>query len=397
MVFGWSAFVIPLLFVLSPPLQLIGTRAETGYVTTVPLAGVWLIRAANVGYAAKRATLPQRAVLVVAVELLLMPHEVGANFWPDLVDGPAGKNYPTACIAQEAGAFLAEQAADAPFLLQVSFPDPHHPFTSPGRFADMHDPAEVILPASFEGSLGARNDLPAVLRRAHDKGDADPHCFWPRHVDETAMHRILALNDGSITFIDDAVGQIVKQLEQSGLSQDTIIVFMSDHGDDLGDHGTVLKMGLHDQSVVRVRFIWSDPARSKLRGARALQASAIDFAPTILARAGLKAPIGMQGVDMFGPEGGRPPILIEDPGISVIDDGDAHSAVYSLVDQGWRLSLFEEVHGWGELYDLSADPDELNSLWDEPECAARRAKMVEAMALRLMSLRDQRLSATARA
>lgn len=74
--------------------------------------------------------------------------------------------YPTAYIAEEACAFLSEQASDVPFLLQVSFPDPHHPFTPPRRYADMHDQAEVVLPASFDRPLGARNDLPAVLRRA---------------------------------------------------------------------------------------------------------------------------------------------------------------------------------------------------------------------------------------
>lgn len=305
--------------------------------------------------------------------------------------------YPTTYIAEEACSFLAGQTADRPFLLQVSFPDPHHPFTPPGRYADMYDPAEVILPASFDRPIGARNDLPAALRRAYDMGDADPHSFWPWHVDEAAMRRILALNYGAISFIDDAVGQILQQLDASGLSQDTVVVFMSDHGDYMGDHGTVLKMGLHYQSVVRVPFVWRDPARPDLRGVRRLQASAIDFAPTILARAGLKAPVGMQGLDMFGADGGKRPILIEDPGISVFDDGDAQSAIYSLIDDGWRLSLFEEVQGWGELYDLSADPDELNNLWDDPGCAARRAQMVEALALRLISLRDQRLSATARA
>jgi arylsulfatase A-like enzyme len=305
--------------------------------------------------------------------------------------------YPTTYIAEEACAFLDDQRTDQPFLLTISFPDPHHPFTPPGRYADMYDPAEVILPDTFTRPLAARNDLPPALRRSYEMGDADPHSFWPWHADETAMRRILALNYGAISFVDDAVGKVLDRLSALALAEDTVVVFMSDHGDYMGDHGTVLKMGLHYQSVVRVPFLWSDPGRPDLRGVRALQASAIDFAPTLLARAGLKAPVGMQGEDIFALGGGRLPVLIEDPGVAVFDDADAHSSIVSVVDDGWRLSLFEETPGWGELYDLKTDPGETANLWEDPAAANRRRRMVEALAHRQIMLRDRRLCATARA
>ena len=305
--------------------------------------------------------------------------------------------YPTTFIAQEACAFLDDQRAGDPFLLVMSFPDPHHPFCPPGRYAEMYDPAEVILPESFARPLAARNDLPAALRRAYAMGDADPHSYWPWHADEAAMRRILALNYGAISFVDDAVGQVLDRLAARGLTDETVVVFMSDHGDYMGDHGTVLKMGLHYQSVVRVPFLWSDPGRPGLRGVRALQGSAIDFAPTVLGRAGLKAPVGMQGEDIFSPGGGQRPVLIEDPGIAVFEDADARSAIVSLVDDGWRLSLFEEAPGRGELYDLAADPGETANRWDDPAAAARRARMLEALAHRQLTLRDLRLCPTARA
>jgi TRAP transporter 4TM/12TM fusion protein len=84
-VFGWSAFVIPFLFVLSPPLLLIGTWAEIAYVAAVSLVGIWLITAAIVGYALRSASLIQRGTLAVAGILLLLPHDAGGNLWPDLV------------------------------------------------------------------------------------------------------------------------------------------------------------------------------------------------------------------------------------------------------------------------------------------------------------------------
>jgi TRAP-type uncharacterized transport system fused permease subunit len=83
-VFGWSAFVIPFLFVLSPPLLLIGTWTEIAHVAAVSLAGVWLITAAIVGYALRPASPLQRGMLAVAGGLLLLPHDAGASLWPDL-------------------------------------------------------------------------------------------------------------------------------------------------------------------------------------------------------------------------------------------------------------------------------------------------------------------------
>jgi TRAP transporter 4TM/12TM fusion protein len=84
-VFGWSAFVIPFLFVLSPPLLLIGTWSEIAYVFMVSLAGVWLITAAIAGYALRPASPIQRGILAVVGALLLLPHTADASLWPDLV------------------------------------------------------------------------------------------------------------------------------------------------------------------------------------------------------------------------------------------------------------------------------------------------------------------------
>jgi arylsulfatase A-like enzyme len=299
--------------------------------------------------------------------------------------------YPTTFIAEQACAFLDDRCAGDPFLLVLSFPDPHHPFTPPGRYADMYDPAEVILPASFARPLGARNDLPAALRRAYDMGDADPNSFWPWHADEAAIRRILALNYGAISFVDDAVGQVLDRLAGHGLDGETVVVFMSDHGDYMGDHGTVLKHGVHSRGLIRVPLLWADPQGP--RGETAIHASAIDFAPTLLQRAGIKVPVGMQGRDVLAPDAADLPVLIEDPGMGVYADPEAMTAVRTLVFGGWRMSVFEGSP-LGELYDLTADPHELVNLWAAPEAQGRRADMMQAMVQRQIALRDRSLSPT---
>lgn len=304
--------------------------------------------------------------------------------------------HPTRYIADEACAFLDDPAAD-PFLLVLSFPDPHHPFTAPPPWADLYDPASVDLPDSFHRPLSRRDDLPPAALRPYAMGDADPHSHWPFHLDEAQMRRIIALNYGAISFIDHEVGRVLAHLRARGLEDDTVVIFMSDHGDYMGDHGTVLKMGLHYQSVVRVPFLWRDTAERRQQGCSARQASAIDFAPTLLQRAGLRIPLGMQGEDVFADDGPGAPILIEDPGIAVFADADARTAVTSLVHQGWRLSLLEDAPTWGELYDLHADPTESRNLWDDPSAAGKKLFLLEAMARRQIALRNMDLCPTGRA
>jgi len=305
--------------------------------------------------------------------------------------------HPTTFIAEEAVRFLHDQDGSAPFLLQVSFPDPHHPFTAPGRWWDMYDPADVDLPASFHHPLAARNDLPDAARRAYRMGDADPNSHWPFHLPEDQMRRVIALNYGAISFVDHALGQILAALRATGQDDNTVIIFMSDHGDYMGDHGTVLKLGLHYRSLTEVPFLWRDTADRRAPGLLDRQASAIDFAPTLLQRAGVQVPLGMQGRDILAPDAGDPSVLIEDPGIAVFGDADARSSIVTLVHDGWRLSLLEDAPDWGELYDLRADPDEMQNRWSDPAAAPARARMIEALARRQIDLRDLSLCPSGRA
>lgn len=298
--------------------------------------------------------------------------------------------YPTTYVGEMAAAFLAEDD-DRPFLLTVSFPDPHHPFTPPGRYFDLYDPDEIELPESFPDRTGDREDLPSHVLDAYALGDKAPDAYWPFHVDEATLRRMIALNYGAITMVDDVIGRLLTQVEAQGLTGETVICFMSDHGDYMGDHGTVLKHGVHSHGVIRVPFIWADPEGESAVSHR--QASAIDFAPTLLQRAGLKVPIGMQGQDVFADGAPDLPVLIEDPGIGVYIDPDADTSIRSLVHNGWRMSVFEGSD-LGELYDLEADPHELRNLWSDPAAQPRKTAMLHAMIQRQIALRDRSLLAT---
>lgn len=303
--------------------------------------------------------------------------------------------YPTSYVKEQACEFLAAQNSDEPFMLVVSFPDPHHPFTPPGRYWSMYDPNDVELPTSFHHPVSAIRGIPDEALEAYRWGAEDPESHWPFSVSERQAREIIALNYGSISMVDDAVGEILAVLEAQGLADDTVVGFTSDHGDYMGDHGCVLKMGLHFQSVLRVPLIWYDPRASEAGKVSTRLGSAIDLAPTLLQRAGLKVVIGMQGQDLFGLEQAAD-ALVEDPGIQVFRDSDARSSILSLVSGRWRLSIFEGLE-WGELYDLEEDPHELDNRWDDPTCRDVRLTLQQCLSHRLLGLRDRSLLATARA
>jgi arylsulfatase A-like enzyme len=185
-----------------------------------------------------------------------------------------------------------------------------------------------------------------------------------------------------VTAIDDAVGRILARLKDLGLAKDTVVVFTSDHGDLLGDHQLILKGPLHYRGLVRVPFVWSDP-----RGARGVAvdalASAIDFAPTILERAGIQAFYGIQGesllATMDGASFSREAVLIEeDPQRSFMGFAVPPRARTIITDRA-RLTLFESAN-WGELYDLDSDPHEMTNLWDVESSVALKGEMLEALA-----------------
>ena len=226
--------------------------------------------------------------------------------------------YPTTYVANQTIDYLEAHAAqrtnkqsDNPFFIQCSFPDPHHPFTPPGRYWDMYDPADVVLPASFHVN---QDPPPSAHVRAH-QGPADQRSpYAPFTVSEREAREIIALTYGMMTMIDDAVGRVLATLDQLNLADDTVILFTSDHGDWMGDHGIMLKGPLHYQGLIRVPLIWTDSGGGQGRRAVGGLASTIDIPATILERAGLAPNNGMQGSSLLDQStaAGRTGLLIEE-------------------------------------------------------------------------------------
>ena len=204
--------------------------------------------------------------------------------------------YPTTFVGERSIEMLEEFAkADEPFFLKCSFPDPHHPFTPPGKYWDMFDPDDMDLPASFV-EPGDRAIPPVRYLWDEFRRGIEPQRFsYPFVASPAQAREIVAKTFGQIAMIDDTIGTVMDSLDRLGLTRDTVICFLSDHGEYLGDHGLFLKGPMHFQSVIRTPFAWKDPDPARNRGRVDTLASTIDVASTILARAGLQPFNGAQG------------------------------------------------------------------------------------------------------
>ncbi len=302
------------------------------------------------------------------------------------------ESYPTAYIRDRAQDYLtAHTDRERPFFCYVSFPDPHHPFNPPGKYWDRYDPDDFDLPTRFEDH---RNPPPPLLAarqyfEEHGGGQRTPqHAFMEtdRHVREA-----MALTAGMISMIDDAVGELVQTLKDTGQYDNTVIIFNADHGDYLGDFNMLQKGAWAQRSIHRVPMIWSDPRKREARTTAAL-ASTIDISATILDRVGVAPYNGMQGQSFLDSIHSNAPhrddLLIEFNDGFARDGFTASARVRTLVTHDWQLSVYKD-QDWGELYDLKHDPRQTHNLWDSADHATVKAQLFESLTQQLIAQLDE--------
>jgi len=154
----------------------------------------------------------------------------------------APEHYPTRFLGDATANWLEQHTgehSETPFFLWCSLLDPHVPWTPPEEYYDMYDPEEVVLPDSFYESPRTQTPLLNAVHENEVSGNRKPR--MPFMADEAEARRIIATAYGMITFIDEVVGELVAKLEETGIADNTVIIFTSDHGDYMGQHGLFLK------------------------------------------------------------------------------------------------------------------------------------------------------------
>ena len=277
----------------------------------------------------------------------------------------------TSWTADRAIEWLKHGRGDDPFCTWISFPDPHHPFDAPEPWSRLHDPKDVDLPKHRKRSFEGRpwwHEAVLTAEPTGDKKGAEIRKSYSRIAEQSddQLREIIANTYGQIALIDHNVGRILTALDEIGIADNTIVIYISDHGDWLGDHGLILKGPMHYDGLLRVPMIVRGPNVPK--GKKVDEpVSTLDLGPTFFDYGQAEALQTQHGETL------RP--LVE---------GDNASRDYAMNE--WELlptragvglslrTVRTKTHKLtidlqseaGEMYDLASDPDEIHNLFDDP-------------------------------
>jgi arylsulfatase A-like enzyme len=296
--------------------------------------------------------------------------------------------YATDVVTDLALEFIEKRPADKPFFLMMHHKAPHRPWTPNAehgaQFAGRTIPESPTLWDDYKGRTDAlhenqqriANDLtPEDLKQAPPAGltgDALTRWKYQRY-----MQDYLA----TVQSVDDSIGRVLDALDKAGLGRNTIVIYTSDQGFFLGDHGLFDKRFMYEESI-RMPFLVRWPAVIKAGSRIDAMGLNVDFAPTFLDVAGLPPSADMQGRSLLPVMRGQTPRdwrtamyyrFYHDPGHH---NTRAHYGVRTMTH---KLIYFWKKDQW-ELYDLVKDPQEMHNLYGEPAQAALTATLKRELA-----------------
>ena len=281
--------------------------------------------------------------------------------------------HPDVFVGQMASWWLNRYPGDEPFFLQIGFPGPHPPYDPTQEYLDKYD--DVELPTPIPPDPETQPKAMQELRDFHLGEDADGVVHLPDPTPEQSK-RQRAHYYANVTMIDTQVGDIMNVLEERGELDNTIIIFTSDHGDALGDHGHSQKWNMY-QSTVHVPALVFGPGIPQ--GRRVTDKVALfDFGPTILECAGVKVPDWMEATSLMpyfkgDVSQGRNRVFAEHANDALLTGTRFMTMV---LEDNMKLVHFVDAEA-GQLFDLERDPDELNNLWFDPAHEATRDRLID--------------------
>ena len=298
----------------------------------------------------------------------------------ELIQDPQGvpaELHQTTWCAEKTIEFIREER-NGPWLASVNIYDPHPPFNPPQSYREQFNPEDMPEPLFRESDLEQQErlgqiDFQSKVRTPDELDIRNPILPRPPRRDgkpvvvgERDAKTLIAAYYAMIKQIDDQLGRMLEVLEETGQRENTVIIFTSDHGETLGDHGLIQKGCRFYEGLVRVPLIFSLPGQFVGGLKSDALVELVDKVPTLLDLAGLPIPEQMHGHSLL-------PILRgeTDPNhhrnfvrceyYNAIDMRN-HSYATMYRDKRYKLIVYHG-HEEGELYDLVDDPDEFNNLW----------------------------------
>ena len=269
------------------------------------------------------------------------------------------EDHSTTWIADRAVEWLGK--VDGPFFAWVSFPDPHHPMDPPAPWSTMYSPLD-IEPSKAGFVPGELRGKPQI-QAAWAGGLRGTPFEWANPGGAVRTREELAIMTaayyGMVSLIDDQVARILGALDERGMAGETLVIFTSDHGELLGDHGQLFKGPVHYEGLLRVPLLVR--GGSFEAGASVSEpVGLVDLAPTMLSAAGLAVPDWMEGRSLL--DGPRDHVLTEND-----HEAGFRISLRTLTTKRYKITRYVGHEGVGELYDLEEDPHERVNLWGSPD------------------------------
>ncbi len=281
-------------------------------------------------------------------------------------------------VAEQTIRFLEEdRSPQQPFFCVANFFDPHHPFVAPEEYVERF---RGRVPAPI-GPDRPSPDRPTIQQESSRHSYAG-HAPGFQSYSAEQIQELIANYYAMISLIDDEVGRILAAVGDAGLTENTLVVFTSDHGEMLGDHAQLLKGPLFYEGAVRVPLILRWPGRLPTGVVRSDLVQLHDLFATFLGAARSPAPAYTHAIDLLpiatGAAAGRRCVLTEYRNSGHPYEPPVHATM--IRDERYKLVV---QHGppatdrarEGELYDLQQDPDELVNLWEHAGRAAVRSRL----------------------
>ena len=259
------------------------------------------------------------------------------------------------------GIKLIEQHKDKPFFLAIGFYKPHTPYVAPKKYFDLYPMDKIDLP---KVAAGFQKTVPTPALASTTP--------WPYFgVTPDQARECKQAYYAAISFVDAQIGKLLDTMDKHKLWDNTVVIFWSDHGYHVGEHGLWMKQSLFEESA-RVPLIIVAPGAKGNGKVCARTVELVDLYPTLADLAGLKPPANLEGASL------KP--LLDDPAQAW--DRPAFTQVqramfpgYSVRTERWRYTEWDDGKKGAQLYDHDADPHELHNLVDDP----KQAKVVEEM------------------
>lgn len=340
---------------------------QTGYETAV--VGKWHLESAPTGF--------DHSFILVGQ---------GKYNNPDFIDNgqkTTVKGYVVDVVTDKAIDFMEKRDKNKPFCLLLHHNAPHRSWTPDAKYAKLYEDVTIPTPETFNDDYSGRGraakeqemTIERHLTRA-DLKQEPPAGLSGQQLKEWKYQRFIKDYLRCIASIDDNMGRLLDYLDKSGLAENTLVVYTSDNGFYLGDHGWYDKRFMYEFSL-RVPYIVRYPGHIKPGSSNQAMTINCDYAPTFLDYAGVPIPADMQGRSLRPIlEGKTPADWRKSMYYRFYEYPQPHRVHphYGVRSERYKLIYFHTLDEW-ELYDLEKDPNELKSVYDDPAYASVRQEM----------------------